>query len=313
MAKKGRKTAVAAKSAKKTTSTKRAAKNQPPAPVHKLAPAWSITATAARLLWSQWRIFLLLTLIYGVLNLIFVRGLAGSTSVGTLKDQVDQAANGNLGSIGSGLGVFVVLLGSSGNGSSPTAGAYQLFLTIIVSLAVIWALRQVVAGKFFRVRDAFYNGMFPLIPFLLVLLIIGLQLIPLLIGSTIYAVVMNTGIAAHLIEKVIWTVLFAGLAMLSFYWLASSLFALYVVTLPRMTPLKALRSAKDLVRGRRLPVLRKIFWLPLILFIGAGLIMLPLIAWSPALAQWIFFILTTFGLIAIHTYMYCLYRELLNE
>jgi hypothetical protein len=41
--------------------------------------------------------------------------------------------------------------------------------------------------------------------------------------------------------------------------------------------------------------------------------MVPIIIWLTPLAQWIFFLLTMFALVAAHTYMYTLYRELLNE
>jgi hypothetical protein len=95
--------------------------------------------------------------------------------------------------------------------------------------------------------------------------------------------------------------------------LASSLFALYIVTLPGMTPIRALRSARGLVRYRRWTVIRKILWLPLLLLLVAAVIMLPIIIWLTAVAQWVFFILSMFALLAVHSYMYALYRELLNE
>jgi hypothetical protein len=230
-----------------------------------------------------------------------------------LKHTLNQAFTGNLGSLASGVSVFVVLVGSAGNGSSQTAGAYQLFLGLITSLAVIWALRQVLAGSLVRIRDAYYQGMYPLIPFILVLLVIGLQLLPLLIGSTLYSLVVTNGIAVYPIERIIWALLFALLALLSLYMISSSLFALYIVTLPDMTPMKALRSARELVRNRRWTVLRKLLCLPIVLLIVAAIIMVPIIIWLTPLAQWVFFLLTMFALVAANTYVYMLYRELLNE
>jgi hypothetical protein len=209
--------------------------------------------------------------------------------------------------------VFVVLVGSAGNGSSQTAGAYQLFLALITSLAVIWSLRQLLANHPLRLRDAYYRGMYPLIPFILVLLIVSLQLLPLLIGSSLYSLVITNGIAVNALEKGLWLVFFLALALWTLYMISASLFALYIVTLPEMTPLKALRSARELVHGRRWTVLRKILYLPLLLLVVAAIIMVPIIIWLTALAQWVFFLLTMFSLIAIHTYMYNLYRELLNE
>ena len=279
----------------------------------KLPNVWQLTKTAALTLWQHKQLFIGIILMYGLLNLLLVQGLASGTDVTNLKHSLSQAFSGHLGSLVSSLGVFVVLVGSAGNGSSQTAGAYQLILGLVASLAVIWALRQVLAGQRVRVRDTFYLGMYPLVPFVLVLLVIGLQLVPLLIGSTLYTLVITNGIAAYFIEQLIWGLLYALLALLSLYMITSSLFALYIVTLPDMTPMKALRSARELVRYRRWTVLRKLICLPIILFVVAAIIMVPIIIWLTPLAQWVFFLLTMLSLVAIHTYMYTLYRELLNE
>jgi hypothetical protein len=298
-------------------ASKKIAKNTPTpqrtaAPV-RLPNAWQLTKKTAQLLWRYRGLFIGITLVYGVLNLILVQGLASGTDVNSLKHTLNQVFTGHLGSLASGLTVFVVLIGSAGNGSSQTAGAYQLFLALITSLAVIWALRQLLAGMQLRIRDAYYRGMYPLIPFILVLLVIGLQLLPLIIGAGLYSTVITNGIAVHLVEKALWLIVFALLVALTLYLISSSLFALYIVTLTDMTPLKALRSAKELVHNRRLSVLRKIIYLPVGLFIIAAIIMVPIIIVLTPLAQWIFFLLTMFSLVAVHAYMYTLYRELLNE
>lgn len=279
----------------------------------KLPNVWQLTKLSAQTLWRHKRLFIAITLIYGLLNLVLVRGLASGTDVGSLKSQLGQVFTGGLGPLTSSLSIFVVLVGSAGNGSSNTAGAYQLFLALLASLATIWALRQVLADVTVRARDAYYRGMYPLVPFMLVLIVCGLQLIPLLVGSTVYSLVIGNGIAVYFVEKLVWALLFGLLALLSLYMLSSSLFALYIVTLPDMTPMKALRSARQLVRYRRWTVLRKIVCLPVILLSIAAIIMVPIIVLLTPLAQWVFFLLTMFALAAVHTYMYTLYRELLNE
>jgi len=279
----------------------------------KLPSVWRLTRITADTLWRHRALFIGITLVYGLLNLVLVQGLASSTNISSLKHELNQVFTGHLGSLASSLSIFVVLVGGAGNGSSQTAGAYQLFLGLITSLAVIWALRQVLAGGKLRIRDAYYRGMYPLVPFIVVLVIVGLQLIPLLIGSLLYGIVTTNGIAVYFVEKLLWVLLYAALALLSLYMLSSSLFALYIVTLPDMTPLKALRSARELVKMRRWTVLRKILGLPVILLVVAAIIMVPIIIWLTPLTQWVFFLLTMFALVAVHAYMYSLYRELLNE
>ena len=282
-------------------------------PVRRLPNVIKLTKHAVLVLWRHKKLFLGIVTVYGLLNLILVQGLANNTDVTSLKGTLNQVFTGHFAGFASGLAVFAVLVGSAGNGSSNTAGAYQLFLVLITSLAVIWALRQVLAGVAVRVRDAYYRGMYPLVPFVLILCMIGLQLLPLIIGTSLYTLVTANGIVVNGFQQALFAVVAILLSALSLYWACSSIFALYIVTLPDMTPMKALRSARELVRYRRLQVLRKILWLPLALLVAAAVIMLPIIAWATPVAQWVFFILTMLALAATHSYMYTLYRELLNE
>jgi len=286
-----------------------AKKTAPPA---RLPNVWQLTKTAWQTLWHNRKVFIGITLIYGLLSLVLVQGLVG-TDVAGLKNALNQAFTGGLGSLASALSVFAVLVGSAGGGTGQAAGTHQLLFGIVTSLAVIWALRQVLAGKTIRVRDAYYRGMYPLVPFVLVMLVIGLQLLPFVIGSTLYNLAIANGIAIGLLERLAFLLVFLLTMAWSFYMISSSLFALYIVTLPDMTPRKALRSSRDLVKGRRWPIILRLVLLPIILLVIAATIMIPIIIVLTILAKWVFFLLTMFTLVAVHAYMYTLYRELLNE
>lgn len=264
-------------------------------------------------MWNNKSLFLGIIAIYALLTLGFIPGLMGNSNATSLKASFDHLAHGNFGAFTSSLGVFTVLVGSAANSSSPTAGPYQLAFALITSLAIIWALRQIIAGKKIRIRDTYYYGMYPLVPFILVLLVIGLQLVPFVVGTKLYVTIINGGIAAHTFEKVFWFIVFVLLSLWSLYMISASVFALYIVTLVDMTPLKALRSAREIARHRRWTLLRKILCLPLILLIVAAVIMLPVILVLTPLAPWILFLLGMAVLVAVHAYMYTLYRELLNE
>jgi hypothetical protein len=277
----------------------------------KLPNSWKILKKSLKLLWEHRKFYLLLVMIFGVINLLFVRGFSSTTDVGTLKSTLNLLFTGHIGHILSGLTVFALLITSSGNTSSTTGGVYQIILVLIVSLAIVWSLRQFMAGGKIRVRDAFYASMYPLIPVLLVLVVMAIELIPLVAGSAIYATVSNNGIAIDAVEKLTWILLFAVMALWSLYMITSAVFALYVATLPDMTPMKALKSARELVRFRRWGVLRRILFLPLILLIIAAIVMLPIIIFITPAAEWIFFILSMFVIVVVHSYMYTLYRELL--
>jgi hypothetical protein len=144
-----------------------------------------------------------------------------------------------------------------------------------------------------------------------VLFVIGIQLLPLLAGNWLYATVIGGGIAVTGLEKLIWILLVILLILLSLYMVSSSVFALYISTLPDMTPLSALRSAREIVRYRRWVVMRKVLFLPVCLLIIGALIMVPLIIFVTPLAEWVYFGLSMLSLAVIHSYMYSLYRELL--
>ncbi|MEO6761770.1 MAG: hypothetical protein ABI220_05400 [Candidatus Saccharimonadales bacterium] len=285
-----------------------------PIPERKTLPkARHLFASCLKILIKNWKLFGGIILIYGLLNFLFVRGLSGSSDLISLKDSLDSVLQGASGKVASALLSFTYLLGTSGSSNSQDSGVYQSILLIIGSLAFIWALRQAFADRLTRIRDSFYRGMYPLIPFLLVLFIIGLQLIPLLIGSKLYSTAVVGGITIHGYESLIFGVIFALLAWWSLYMIISSVFALYIVCLPDMTPLRALHSARQLVFRRRLLVLRKIIFLPIIMLIGAVVVELPLILFATPVAPWIFFILSMIALGLVHIYMYGLYRAMIDE
>lgn len=273
--------------------------------------AFKIFGGAVAVLARNWKTFLLVIVIYGVLNALLVQGFSAAGNLDKAKETLDQAFTGNWAQLGSGLTVFVYLLGASGNTASPTAGAYQLILVLVISLAVIWLLRQFYAGHKVRARDGFYQGMSSLVQFLLVLSVIVLQLIPMALGLLLFSAVNANHIAASALEAILWASFTFALVLFSLYMLSSSLFALYIVTLPGMTPLQALRAARQLVAYRRWSTLRKVLFLPLALVLIAALIVVPVILFATPLAAWVFFVLTMLLLPLTHSYMYSLYRSLL--
>jgi len=276
-----------------------------------LPSAFKLMGSALRILRHNWRLFGLIVLIYGVINYVVVQGFSGGLNINEIKGTLSSLFSGKAGSILAGLSLFVYMIGTSGMQTNSTTGAYQFFWIVIISLALIWALRQVYAGKRIRVRDAFYNGMYPFIPFLLVLLVVALQFVPAILGGILYTSVVNGNLAATDIETAIWMVVFAITILITLYMLTSALFALYIVCLKDMTPMKALRSARQLVATRRWLVLRKIVFLPIALFVGGAVCVVPFIIFFAPLALPVFLLVTMAGLAVLHSYLYALYRSLL--
>jgi hypothetical protein len=282
-----------------------------------LPSAWRISRRAVATLWQYRNYFLLLGAVYLALDLLLVRSVA-AFDVTTLKAGLSSSLSHGAGVAVGGLSVFSSLFSAAASGASADAtGAYHFFLVVLMSLVVIWSLRQVFTAsevaQSLRIKNAFYQSTTPFVPFLLILLLIGLQFIPLFIALQIYSLIVGGGIANTGAEQLIFLVMLLTASALTLFWLTRSAIALYIVTLPSMQPMQAFKSAKDLVRGRRLSIVRKLLFLPFALFVLAAIIIVPcIIIWAP-LAQWLFFVLTAAGFILVHAYMYTLYRELLNE
>jgi hypothetical protein len=268
---------------------------------------------AIRHILLNWRVFLGITLVYLVLTIALVKGFGVSSNVSQLKGALNEVFHGRTAAVSSSLTIFSVLLGSVGNATSDVAGAYQTILLVVVSLALIWALRQTHSENKpkFDIRDAFYKGLYPLVPFLLVLLVIGIQLIPLAISGGLYQIIFNNHLAVQWYEQLGWAVGLILLALWSIYMVSSSVFALYIVTLPEVRPMQALRSARDLVKYRRWAVLSRVVFMPLALLLMIALIVVPLILFAISAVEWVFFFLTMLSLAIVHSYMYSLYRSLL--
>ena len=278
-----------------------------------LRGSFRLFAASVRTITNRWRLFGGIVLIYMFLTIVLVKGFGISSDISQLKTTVLELLGGNGAQLMASLTLFSVLLGNANSTASEVAGAYQSMLLIIISLALVWTLRQTMSGKKHKVsiRDAFYKGLYPLVPFLLVLLVIGLQLVPILLANFLYATVLSGGLAVTSIEQGLWIVLIGLLVILSLYLVTSSVFALYIVTLPDVRPMQALRSARDLVRHRRWMIMRKVLFLPVALLVLAAAIVVPIIILSPTVAEWVFFVLSMMALAIVHSYFYNLYRELL--
>ena len=291
---------IVKKPAKQTASVA----NETPTVSRKLSSVFGLTRQAVRTPWSRKKQFAGIAAIYGLLNIIFVSGLGSGIDVTTIRDSFSSRIVG-------GIAAYVQLLGGSGNTASEVAGVYQMMLFLVASLALVWALRQTHAENAFRIRDAYYKGMHPLVPSIVVVCVMGLQLLPAVIGATVYQTIMVSGIAATGAQSIIWLIALLAAFLLSLYFLVSSLQAFYVATLPDMTPWVALRAARKLVKSRRWTVLRKVLFLPLLLILITAVLMLPVIIALPALAQLWLLIIAPVLIVFSHSYLYGLYKELL--
>src|SRR5581483_7654735 len=158
-----KKTAAAGPRVRKLT--KKQARQQAKKDTSKQTPlpnSWQLLRQVFSELRQFWKPLGGIFLVYLVLNVIFASGFISgiNDTVNTVRN--DLAGHHNLGKALSGYGT---LLGS-GAASGQTSSATQSILLIIESLAIIWALRHLLAKEKIGIKQTYYQAMAPLIPFI---------------------------------------------------------------------------------------------------------------------------------------------------
>jgi len=289
----------------------------------------SFTHEVSKTLWKYKKIFGLLALIYIVLYGALV-GIQSQetykTLSDTLKEATSEAFDGDISALGQAGIVFLSLVSSGTSGEGTEA---QQVLTVIIFLLVwlttVWLLRNLLAGHKVRLRDGLYNSGAPIFAMIVVTLVIIVQLIPVAVAAIGYNAAVSTGIieGGGAPAMAFW-VAAALLAILSLFWITSSLFAMVIVTLPGMYPFKALKTAGDIMLGRRVKILLRWVWMLLVVLVAWAVIIIPTILLDmgvkslwPAI-QWLpivpfVMLLTAAGsTIWIATYVYLLYRKVVD-
>ena len=281
-------------------------------PVPKYIPSTTqLLKSAFTFLFKNWRVFAVLLIINGTIYFVFLRGNI-PVKIADIQSTIKAVAGeGGLKSVRGNITTLGAAIGSS---SSADINATVSGLgTILMSLAYIWTIRQLHIKKNAAVhaRDAYYQGMTPIIPVLLVLLVLSLQLAPLAMATFLYVTARFTGVFASGFEDLSVFAAAVLVGLLSFYWAVSSIIALYIVTLPGMRPIKALRAAKETVRFQRFPIFKRILSMAVILGGVSFLILLTVVRFIPEKTFMAIAILQLVLLPLIHIILFKLYRALI--
>lgn len=263
-------------------------------------------------MWQNKRLFFGLIAIYFLLNLLFVKGLTTALDVPAIKQELQQSSGINGFELGATL--LGVVAGSGSGAVTEVANLYQTIIVIVCALAFIWLFRHTYEAKQpkkIKLKQPFYEGMAPLIPFLLLLIVIGVQLLPMVIGVSVFSTVQVNGLAVTVLETTLWALLTVLMTLFSFYLVSASLLSLIIVTLPDMTPMQAYRSAKRVVAFRRWVIMRKLLLSAILLAVIFGGILLFFIMTLPVLTEWVMALLSALALPLAIGSGYKLYRSLL--
>ena len=281
-------------------------------------------------LWKNRKIFLLLTLTYIVITLVLqVSAISQdnySVLVDTLKATSGDMFSGFMGSVGSaGLMFLTALTGGLSKSLTEVQQVYAVLIVLFAWLTTVWLLRNIMAGHKVKLRDGLYNAGAPIFSTFLISLLLLVQIIPFALATLIYSAAISTGLLSGGVEAMLAWVVIGLLVALTLYWITSTCFAMVIITLPGMYPMRAIQVAGDVMVGRRLKILYRIIWMFLSIIIAWAVVLMPIIifdSWLKSIwsdISWLPIVPTVLLLVSSLTivwgssYIYLLYRKVVEN
>jgi hypothetical protein len=279
--------------------------------------------------WANKRQLLNLAAIYLVLFTVLV-GIGSQETYTSLSDTLQDAGTSVVGGDFSQLGeagTLFLTIATVGISETPSESQqiYIGLLGLLVWLTTVWLLRNKMAGHEVSLRDALYNAGSPIVSLFLVLLVLLVQMIPILLAVIAYSAAASSGLLNGGVEAMLFWIGDSILALISIFWATSTFFAMVIVTLPGVYPMKALRSAGDLVLGRRLRIVLRWIWMFVAVAVAWVIVLVPALlldiwlrsiwpAYGAApVIPLLLAVLGTVSLIWFANYVYLLYRKVVDE
>lgn len=289
----------------------------------------ALTHFVNKTLWGKKRLFVSLTVLYAVLYVLLI-GLGSQETYTALTDSVKELNNDVLGgnlTILSQAGVIFLSVANTGLGGTLTEAQqiYAVILILLSWLTTVWLLRSILAGQKVKLRDALYQAGAPIIATFIVVLVFVVQLIPIALAAIGYSAASSTGLLSGGIEAMLFWVAAGLLAILSLFWITSTLFAMIIVTLPGTYPFRALSIAGDMVLGRRVKILLRFVWMAAVIVLAWAAVLIPVILlnmWLTSVWSWfasvplipiIVLLVTSATTVWVAAYVYILYRKVVDE
>ena len=223
-------------------------------------------------------------------------------------------------------GLLLIAAFAGGSASASTDQLVYLAVSLLyIWLTTVWLIREHTAGRKPKLRDGLYNSGAPFISTLLVLSVMFIQLLPVGVVALAYSGLSSVGVIESGFGAMLFYCLAGFVAIVSMYWLTSTIIALVVVTLPGMYPMRALRIAGDLVIGRRLRILYRLLWLVMVTIVAWFAIMIPIIlidSWANRMwpqtsdvpiVPYFAVVMNAFVTIWSCSYVYLLYRRIVDD
>ena len=278
--------------------------------------------------WKYKKVLFLLALVY----MFFFAVLIGIQSQDTytafsdaLHDQGVEFFSGDWSAGDQALGTLIGIATSTFSGTvTESQQIYGVFIFLLIWLSTVWLLRNLLAGHKVKLRDSLYNSGAPIFSTALVSGFLILQLVPVGLAVLGYNAAAASGVLDGGASAMLFWIGAVLLGILSLYWITSTLFAMIVVTLPGMYPYQAIKTAGDLMLGRRIKILLRWLWMVLVILLTWAIVLLAFIfldmglkALFPVMSSWpiipiVILVLGAFTTIWVSAYVYLLYRKVVD-
>lgn len=275
-----------------------------------VASPLSLISQTFTFLKKHWRVLTPITILYSLFYLLVVRiNISFDQAVSVDAAQAIFKATGT--PILSRIGSLAGVVSSYRPSGSEQANILSSVLIVLFSLIYIWAIRALSVGKKIRARDAMYNGTTNLLPFMFMIAILAIQLLPLTLATVAYNMGDNGLIFIYWYERTAALIGLGLIALLSLYFISNTIMALYACTLQGVYPIPVMRSTRDLVRFQRLRILVNMVVGIVIMFFLYLCLLLIIVTYAPKLTSWMLDLFNILSLPIIHTYLYKMYRSML--
>jgi hypothetical protein len=232
-----------------------------------------------RILWNRKWVYIRLVALFFILSIIFV-GAIQVDNITSVNEVIDSASSdGNiLGPVARAAMTVGSSIGGALNGNlSDVQYIYISALYVLILLMVVWLVRHQLAGKKVAMREGLYNAAAPIAAEYVLILIGILQLIPAALATLVFVSAQALGLFDGGIE----TAMFSGalflVIVLTLYFMTTTLFAMFIVTIPGTYPIKAYRAARRIVAGQRLRLLLRLLWMVVILLVTWFIVFVPVV------------------------------------
>lgn len=275
-----------------------------------------------RMLWNRKWLYVRFILVFLVLSVIFI-GALQAENISSVNETIDSATTGNdvLGPVTR----AVVTVGSSFSGAlnnnlSDAQYIYVSILFVIGMLTIVWLLRHQLAGKKLTLRDGLYSAAAPIMAEYVLLIIGIIQLIPAALVLLFYVSATTGGLLNGGIETAMFSLAILLVVVLTLYFMTTTLFAMFIATIPGTHPLRAYKTARKIVAGQRLRLLLRLVWMLVIVLVTCFIVLVPIViivnsvgggnSWAIPLAYQLAIITST---VYATAYGYLLYRRMIDD